>query len=57
MMQRAHQLRERFAKPGNCLDAVWEEFQRDLAAEPCVLEPGELKQDLVEPVGPKRRKP
>ncbi|CAM4073571.1 hypothetical protein [Bordetella bronchialis] len=47
MLLRAEQLRERFPKPGNCLDEVWEKFQRDLAAEPCVVELGEIKSELT----------
>ncbi|WP_231934942.1 hypothetical protein [Bordetella bronchialis] len=55
MLLRAEQLRERFPKPGNCLDQVWEEFQRDLAAEPCVVEVGEIKQELMAPLRKKRK--
>lgn len=55
MLLRADQLRDRFPKPGNCLDAVWEEFQRDLAAEPCVTELGEIKEQLTSPTGQKRK--
>jgi hypothetical protein len=53
MLLRAEQLRDRFPKPGNCLDGVWDEFQRDLAAEPCVLEREAWKGELL---GPAKRK-
>jgi hypothetical protein len=60
MLLRAEQLRERFPKPGGFLDAVWEEFVHDLAAEPCVTELGEIKSELIAPgrkAGPKSAEP
>jgi hypothetical protein len=47
MLLRAQQLRDRFPKPNSCLDAVWEEFVKDLTAEPCVLELGGIKEELT----------
>ncbi|AOB32235.1 hypothetical protein AKI39_18200 [Bordetella sp. H567] len=55
MLLRAEQLRERFPKPGNCLDQVWEKFQHDLAAEPCVRELGQIKEELTAPRHRKRK--
>ncbi|OZI61758.1 hypothetical protein [Bordetella genomosp. 11] len=49
MLLRAEQLRDRFPKPANCLDHVWEKFQSDLAAEPCVQELGQIKAELTAP--------
>ncbi|WP_145925180.1 hypothetical protein [Bordetella sp. H567] len=34
IVQRARELRDRFPRPGSCLDSIWEEFRRDLEAEP-----------------------
>ncbi|ARP89761.1 hypothetical protein CAL14_05225 [Bordetella genomosp. 9] len=53
MLLRADQLRDRFPKPNNCLDEVWAQFLADLAAEPCVLEQSEIKDELTAPT--KRR--
>jgi hypothetical protein len=49
----AHQLRDNIKQPGSCLDVVWREFLEQLATEPCVLEQGDLKDDLLGK--PKRR--
>jgi len=49
----AHQLRDNLKRPGSCLDGVWQEFLDSLAVEPCVVELGELKDDLL--MKPKRR--
>jgi hypothetical protein len=53
MLLRAEQLRERFPKPGGFLDPVWEEFVRELAKEPCVVELGRIKEELIAPHGRK----
>jgi hypothetical protein len=49
LLLRAEQLRERFPNPRNCLTTEWQEFQKALAEEPCVLELGKLKDDLIHP--------
>lgn len=55
MMLTAHQLRDNFSAPVGCLEMVYREFVRDLEAEPCVRELGEIKRELLDPDG-KRRK-
>jgi hypothetical protein len=57
MLLRAEQLRERFPQPNGALREVWEEFQRDLANEPCVRERGMWKQALFEPMDKCKAKP
>jgi hypothetical protein len=57
MLLRAQQLRERFPRPHNCLDDVWEEFVADLAKEPCIAELGEIKDALTLPRRARRPKP
>jgi hypothetical protein len=52
----AHQLRDSLKKPNSCLDSVWEDFRNALSAEPCVVELGELKSDLLGP-GKRRASP
>lgn len=49
----AHQLRDSLKKPNSCLDGVWEDFRNALSLEPCVMELGDLKSDLL---GPSKRR-
>ncbi|OZI26726.1 hypothetical protein CAL26_05230 [Bordetella genomosp. 9] len=51
MLLKAEQLRDRFPRPDNALNPLWERFVRELSEEPCVIEQVQLKSELLSPLG------